>query len=247
MGRLFLFSHVKIQETVYVWAPFFYLPIQIYSDEDGAVRAHATFRSIHKEYHWIQWLGTDPNIISHYDVHGNLPGNKTSFWIYENALVTVTGVTDCADLSHVFRLVKCDHLCIRYKYKRFYTSSGPSDKIQRTPQSIESLRLFFRVEETADMWRIQWQIYVFLSLCAVVAFLRCREIAENGFRMVRNNAIVSQVRYSIIPIKRNDDKKACEMRNLKFAMPYDNHLLFYSYIKQYCHCAKSIFFSYTYF
>lgn len=52
---------------------FKYIPMKI------VLRAHATFRSIHKENHWIQWLGTDPNIISHYDVHRNLPGNKTSF------------------------------------------------------------------------------------------------------------------------------------------------------------------------
>lgn len=147
------------------------------------LRTHATFRSIHKKTHWIQWLGTDPNIISHYDVHRNLPGNKTSLWIYESALVRVTGVTDCPDLSHVFRLVKCDHLCIRYKYKRFYTNNGPSDKIQRTSEHWIALRLFFQVEETADMWRIQWQIYVFLSLCAAVAFLRCRGIVGNGFAL----------------------------------------------------------------
>lgn len=179
--RLFLFSHVRIQETVYTdpfsTYRFKYIPMKI------VLGAHATFRSIHKENHWVQWLGTDPNIISYYDVHRNLPGNKTSFWIYESALVTVTGVTDCADLSRVFLPVKCDHLCIRYKYKRFYTSSGPFDKMQRTPKHWISLRLFFQVEDTADMWRIQWQIYVFLSRCAAIAFLRCRGIAENGFTL----------------------------------------------------------------
>lgn len=146
--------------------PFFYLPIQIYSDEDRAVRAHATFRSIHKEYHWIQWLGTDPNIISHYDVHRNLPGNKTSFWIYENALVTVTGVTDCADLSHVFRPVKCDHLCIRYKYKRFCTSNSPSDKIQRTPRSIESRSVYSSGSKRPQICDVYSDKYMYFCLCA---------------------------------------------------------------------------------
>lgn len=95
------FSLVKIRRQYFPIYRFKYIPINI------VLRAHTMFLSIHIENHWIQWLGTDPNIISHYDVHRNLPGNKISFWIYGGALLTVTGVTNCVDLSHVFRLVKC--------------------------------------------------------------------------------------------------------------------------------------------
>lgn len=96
------FLPCKNSEVVYFPIYWFkYIPIKV------VLRAYTMFLSIHKENHWIQWLGTDLNIIFHYDVHRNLPGNKISFWIYEGALVMVTGVTNRVDLLHVFRLVKC--------------------------------------------------------------------------------------------------------------------------------------------
>lgn len=95
-----------------------------------ALCAQAMFLSIYKENHRIQWLGMDPNIISHYDVHRNLPGNKISSE-FMDALVTVTGVTNCVDLSHVFRQVKCGPIYVpdTNTNTTTHTNNGPSDKI----------------------------------------------------------------------------------------------------------------------
>lgn len=39
--------------------------------------------------HRVQWVGTSPNIIFHYDAHWDLPGNKI-FWIYDIVILAAT-------------------------------------------------------------------------------------------------------------------------------------------------------------
>lgn len=52
----------------------------------------------------LQWLGTSPNIIFHYDARRVLPDNKISFRIYGNAVAKwlARGITNRFDLSHTF-------------------------------------------------------------------------------------------------------------------------------------------------
>lgn len=52
----------------------------------------------------LQWLGTSPNIIFHYDARRVLPDNKISFRIYGNAVAKwlARGITNRFDLSHSF-------------------------------------------------------------------------------------------------------------------------------------------------
>lgn len=64
-----------------------YMDICICIYFDG-VTAHTTFHRYATD-HRVQWVGTSPNIILHYDAHWDLPGNKI-FWIYDIVILAAT-------------------------------------------------------------------------------------------------------------------------------------------------------------